>query len=40
MGFVVDKAPLKQVILLVFGLFPVTIIPPLLYKHFFITDVG
>jgi hypothetical protein len=40
MGFVVDKAALRQVILLVLGLFPVTIIQSLLYMHFFITDVG
>jgi hypothetical protein len=39
MGFMVDKTALRQVILLILGLFPVTIIPPFLYKHFFITDV-
>lgn len=40
MGFVVDKAALRQVILLVLRLFPISIIPPLLYTHFFITHVG
>jgi hypothetical protein len=40
MGFVVDKAALRQIILLVLRLFPVNIIPTLFYTHVFITHDG